>query len=201
MKDMTAVKVKFPLEICFLSCTIWGQFKEACLSSRPPDRQVQIVRISFLYNSFRKMKMAGENKKLTIKVLSEEIVNLKQQVEELQFLKVEFSNMQDVVSKLLGKDKIDKEEHFSLVNENTAEDDEEKAIHCNLCDESFENKKSMKIHMKMNHPQEVKCDEFNVDLEIHMNLHSKPKMFKCDLCEKTFHLEWRLTKHISGHLY
>jgi hypothetical protein len=26
----------------------------------------------------------------------------------------------------------------------------------------------------------------------------KPKMFKCDLCNKMFHLKLRLTKHISG---
>ena len=151
------------------------------------------------------MKMAGENKKLTIKVLSQEIVNLKMQVEEFQFLKEEFINLQNVVNKLLGKDKTDKEEYVNPVSETTAKDEKEKAVNCNLCDLNLDSKKSMKMHIKRNHPRKVKCDECsktfesNVDLEIHMNLHRKPKMFKCDICEKTFHLKWRLTKHISGH--
>jgi hypothetical protein len=130
------------------------------------------------------MKMAGEKKKLTIQGLSQEIVNLKLQVEGLQFLKEEFSNLKNVVNKFLGKDKTDKEELVNPINETTltAKDDKEKSINCNLCDLDFDSKKGMKIHIKTNHPRKVKCDECsqtfesNVDLEIHMNLHKKPNL-------------------------
>ena len=50
------------------------------------------------------------------------------------------------------------------------------------------------------------CDEckktfkqLHVDLEIHMQSHKKPKSFNCKICDKSFHLKWRLRKHTAGH--
>ena len=36
-------------------------------------------------------------------------------------------------------------------------------------------------------------------MEIHISEHNTPKEFKCDICEKSFYLEWRLRKHLENH--
>ena len=46
------------------------------------------------------------------------------------------------------------------------------------------------------------CDvKFNkaIDLETHMEEHGLVKKHSCDLCEKKFHLKWRLKKHEQNH--
>ena len=40
----------------------------------------------------------------------------------------------------------------------------------------------------------------NHELETHMEEHMAEKKFKCDDCDKSFYLEWRLRKHKSVHL-
>ena len=32
-----------------------------------------------------------------------------------------------------------------------------------------------------------------------MQSHKKPKSFNCKICDKSFHLKWRLRKHTAGH--
>ena len=40
----------------------------------------------------------------------------------------------------------------------------------------------------------------NSGLESHMeNIHAKEKLHKCDTCEKSFYLNWRLKKHVLMH--
>ena len=53
--------------------------------------------------------------------------------------------------------------------------------------------------MKKEHKRKLKYAHCDIQLEKHMDSHEKEKLFKCDLCEKTFYLEWRLRKHIVGH--
>ena len=46
------------------------------------------------------------------------------------------------------------------------------------------------------------CDvKFNkaIDLETHMEEHGLVKKHACDVCEKKFHLKWRLKKHEQNH--
>ena len=47
------------------------------------------------------------------------------------------------------------------------------------------------------------CDEtflLTSDREKHMvNVHGAGKVYCCDICKKTFYLEWRLRKHVEGH--
>ena len=47
------------------------------------------------------------------------------------------------------------------------------------------------------------CDETftkNSDFEVHMiDKHEKEKTFKCEICDKTFVLEWRMKKHLMMH--
>ena len=50
---------------------------------------------------------------------------------------------------------------------------------CNLCDENFDRYSDLEMHIKLTH-------------EIH-------QMFKCDMCEKQFVLNWRLKKHMNMH--
>ena len=81
---------------------------------------------------------------------------------------------------------------------------------CENCDENFTSRKTLEQHLEDHHTKKRKLTgkvchackktfELNVDIEIHMKTHQNPKMFKCKLCDKTFHLKWRLTKHVTGH--
>ena len=76
------------------------------------------------------------------------------------------------------------------------------------CDEKFTSRKTLEEHLDDYHTKKRKLTgkmcheckktfELYVDLEIHMKTHQKT--FKCELCDKTFHLKWRLTKHSLGH--
>ena len=54
-----------------------------------------------------------------------------------------------------------------------------KKIACNQCDKKF---------------------EINSDLEEHLfSGHRETKNYKCQICNTSFLLEWRLKKHIDGH--
>jgi hypothetical protein len=89
------------------------------------------------------------------------------------------------------------------VTDNILKDEKETVASCNQC--KFYGKKGLNVHMKLNHPRKLKCDEcdetfkLNVALETHLESHKKPKMFSCDICDQTFHQKWRLEKRTSGH--
>ena len=57
----------------------------------------------------------------------------------------------------------------------------------------------------MIHPSKFACSEcdqtfeLSIALEMHLEVHQKPKSYKCDTCDKAFHLKWQFQKHIEGH--
>ena len=63
------------------------------------------------------------------------------------------------------------------VPNNTKEKDNQ-VIKCKLCKKAFSR---------------------NCDLEIHMDEHETERKYKCNNCEKTFHLQWRRDKHEENH--
>ena len=81
------------------------------------------------------------------------------------------------------------------------------------CEEKFTSRRTLDQHLE-NHTTKIQikmkvtdkvCDEckkkfkLNVDLEIHMKSHKKPKTLNRKICDKSFHLKWRLRKHTAGH--
>ena len=78
-------------------------------------------------------------------------------------------------------------------------------IVCNKCDESFVDKKSLKLHMTNKHKQIFQCDTCDktfavrYQLENHMKEHMAIKEYKCEQCNLGFFLKWRLNKHVKGH--
>lgn len=79
-----------------------------------------------------------------------------------------------------------------------------KEIQCRVCGQILE-KRLLKQHIGMTHPQSVKCSncdrtfETRRDLEEHLKEHDIQKEFKCDQCASEFFLEWRLKRHLRGH--
>ena len=77
---------------------------------------------------------------------------------------------------------------------------------CRNCDEKFTAKNSLLTHIKNKHSKTYRCkncDEVfmkRCQLEQHiLYSHSNKKMFECNICEKSFAMEWRLAKHREMH--
>ena len=172
--------------------------------------------------NFRKIKMAAV-KKMTVKILSEEFYKLKAELKEYTSIKKKVfdleialvktnidKNDQQKVIKALEK----KVEHLQKAyenevlksNSNNAESiPRTNCFECKKCDINFDNRSTMKKHMKDKHQKNSKCYQcdqtfnLNIDLEVHLQTHEKQKLFKCDQCEQNFYLKWRLRKHQEGH--
>jgi transcription elongation factor Elf1 len=148
--------------------------------------------------------MTDKIKKVTVKSLSEEIVNLKHlHTNEMNFLKDKFAAFEKYVIKFVEEQSQNKEIEVQLFS--TEKSDKEDVAKCKLCSLHFKTHGGLRTHMKTLHTKKFTCEmcdetfKVNVDLERHMESHKKPKMFKCEICEKEFHLKWRLQKHMEGH--
>ena len=81
----------------------------------------------------------------------------------------------------------------------------ENLVKCHLCESTFNDKGSLKKHHIAKHPKNLKCEhceetfQLNWRLESHMKIHKQAKTFECDKCEKVFVLKWRLEKHQKIH--
>ena len=145
------------------------------------------------------MKMTGE-KKQTMKSLSQEILILKEQVKEIDPLKQKVLELLEMIKNLNIKENY---EVRTFVKEIA-----QVAIKCKICERDFATKKILKKHNLEIHPTKIKCQDCdkvfmkNCELEVHIkNQHKKVKEYTCDLCDKTFVLEWRLIKHQENHKY
>ena len=79
-------------------------------------------------------------------------------------------------------------------------------FNCKTCEESFEIKKNLRVHMLEKYLRKVKCKDCyetfdkSCDLEVHIEVHLKlTRQFECEKCEKKFVLQWRLKKHQQIH--
>ena len=77
---------------------------------------------------------------------------------------------------------------------------------CHKCDKTFNNRSILKDHIKINHPEEFKCEvcemKFvkNHELEKHITVsHDQFHTHKCEMCCKIFATKWRLEKHKRAH--
>ena len=68
------------------------------------------------------------------------------------------------------------------------------SINCKECSFSFEEKSDLKKHILALHPKQYSCKlcaevfETSVALELHIKVHNSEKEFKCDICDKEFHI-------------
>jgi len=138
--------------------------------------------------------MTGRQKKLTVKDLSEELQTVKEQVKEIPYLK-------QTIVKLLAIVETLKTQEVPVVTSS------HEVFECRKCDYKSSSKKSLKKHVKTQHPARIQCDfcdenfETNFDLETHVeDEHQAKKNFKCEVCNKDFFLQWRFDKHKSVHL-
>ena len=79
-------------------------------------------------------------------------------------------------------------------------------LQCRKCSKGFMTKSELQIHIRTNHREKLKCKlctnyfDKNSDLELHMTTdHQLERIYKCDICQKTFVFEWRLKKHKTLH--
>jgi hypothetical protein len=109
-----------------------------------------------------------------------------------------------VLEDILKKKEKDAKDINHKIDETLPKDMPGKRFECDNCDDNFKSRKTLEQHRENHQTNKKKVTgkvcheckktfELNVDLEIHMKSHKKTKMFKCKLCDKTFHLKWRLT--------
>ena len=132
--------------------------------------------------------MAG-TKKLTLKNLSEELKIVKEQAEQISVLNGRISKLEKIIDDMKQ-------------NQNTSRE----IIECRKCDKKFQSKTNLKEHVSEAHPRSINCktckDSFTriCDLEVHIKTkHEAFQDYKCDHCDKTFVLKWRLQKHEKNH--
>ena len=140
-------------------------------------------------------------KRATIKSLSLELENLKEQLKEFHIFKMKVEKLEETIGNMNKNDKPD------LGNKDAVSRNKlEQIFKCKKCDKSSESARSLKKHVVETHSKEIKCKvcdkKFtkNCDLEVHLNSeHQEAKIYGCDKCEMTFVLKWRLDKHKNIH--
>ena len=79
------------------------------------------------------------------------------------------------------------------------------SFNCKSCSKIFPDKNMLRVHITESHPKLFKCQHcektFDVrfKLENHLEEHEIQKLFKCQRCESNFFLKWRLEKHVRMH--
>ena len=133
-------------------------------------------------------------KKVTVKILSEEVEKLKEQLnKDVTELKQKVNDLETILETYI----IDKgKKEILSLNE----------FDCKKCDKSFDSAKNLKMHISNIHPSTIECKSCgkkfakSSDFEMHMiSQHQETKKYKCEQCEKSFILEWRLKKHTIIH--
>ena len=137
--------------------------------------------------------MAG-TKKLTLKNLSEELKIVKEQAERISILNERINKLEKII------------EDMKLKKNSDRKNQSRETLECRKCGEKFQSKTNLKKHISEAHPLSINCktckDSFTrvCDLEVHIKTkHETSEDFKCDQCDKTFVLKWRLLKHEKNH--
>ena len=141
--------------------------------------------------------MAAKNK--TVKELNEIVKNLVDKIKHLEEKVKNVTKMEEKIKHL--EDIITGKDSVSFKSKSAQEN-----IKCRICDSSFETKKKLREHTKVNHLREIKCfdceDTFDEQWEFEKHLgqvHRKKKSFDCELCDESFFTSWRLNKHSRIH--
>ena len=94
---------------------------------------------------------------------------------------------------------------FEPIESNLNEKNQE-LFKCKKCQKIFESEESLKNHISSYHSNRIKCEFCTKDFsknnffEVHIKTeHEEAEKFKCEICEMTFVLEWRLKKHRNIH--
>ena len=146
--------------------------------------------------------MTGKTSKATVKTLQIELNNIK---EELTTVKTELDDVKNELAEV--KENQRKVANMEEAIEETNTENERNFKKCKICDNSFKLKREFLLHLKENHPIKVKCKsceeifDKNSDLEEHIRTkHEQVETYKCEKCDKTFVLKWRLNKHQDMHV-
>ena len=144
--------------------------------------------------------MTAKAPKVTLKSLQNEMRIIKEELEtfkdEANSVKKELAEVKDELMKIKDKEQLNVFESRILNDE----------LKCNSCANEFNSQKDLKLHVKEKHPRKIKCklcEELfnkNSELEMHIEIcHVSTERYKCEKCNKTFVLKWRLTKHQENH--
>ena len=136
--------------------------------------------------------------------------NVEELFNAVEALKKQIEDIEDVIKDMLDKKQNDIE--YRQTNELRVEELEKRQeevdkveIECNDCDKIYNDKKSLKLHIKDKHLGDFHCDtcdkifEVRYKLENHMKEHKSRNRFKCEQCDQEFYLKWRLNQHKKGH--
>ena len=85
------------------------------------------------------------------------------------------------------------------------ESEKEEVLKCRDCEIVVQSKNELKVHILALHPSEFTCKfcgqlfGTSVSYEIHLKTHDEVDKIKCDLCDQSFYIKWRLRKHEKQH--
>ena len=128
-------------------------------------------------------------------------------IDSLEDAKETFGNridkLEDLVRKLADPEMIETENKimFNLLQRISKKKIEN--IKCKECSRSFIDKAGLKRHMKITHLKIFKCKDCDKTFdqcckyEMHVKDHDCEEEFKCDICNKSFFLEWRFRQHLQ----
>ena len=143
--------------------------------------------------------MTSKTQKVTVKSLQS----------ELFALRFELQTVKDDLIKVMAELKSVKERKEDTTSDGAVKMGKKygKQIKsCKVCEKTFQFKIDLLLHIKDEHPKEMKCktcdDIFtkSSDLELHIKqTHNPETTFSCEDCDKTFIFKFRLRKHQESH--
>ena len=155
-----------------------------------------------------KMKQNSDEKDCIIKTLEDKMSNLQNWVQEMYAhltKKGQESDQQNFKNcQILEK-------RLTVIEEKMVEPDKntnsvtEVDLKCRNCEIVCENKKGLKMHILALHPSEFTCKfcdqlfETSLKYELHLKTHDEVEKIKCDICNQSFYMKWRLRKHKQQH--
>ena len=153
-----------------------------------------------------KIKQNNDEKDIIIKTLEEKMQNLQNWVNEAYShlsKKIQESDEQNFNNVKILENKLNVIEKKVLEKRTGLE--EEGALKCRDCDIIVDSKKDLKEHILALHPAKLTCKfcgQFfgtSVSFELHLKTHDEVDKFKCDICDQSFFMKWRLRKHQNQH--
>ena len=178
---------------------------------------------AILNKAFKSIMDNAKRSDERLEKLEKYVQNLEGRVQQLDKENWEYiKELQDSKSKVESdikcvEEKLSKiDDEIARITENTSKLDNHiespgekqlsRMFECKKCDSKFHAKENLKYHINTRHPKAVVCKicdiplKENSDIELHMEVvHKRKRQFKCDKCDMSFQLEWRLKKHMTLH--